>query len=313
MKIISKQLRLILMINIDSVSILHESLGCEKPKHPLITVIDFNSVKPSEEFYNNSYSLNFYSISLKNNPECELKYGRHYYDFREGSLIFTKPEQVLTIGEYYENIDSNGWILCVHPDLIRGSSLWHKISEYSFFEYEANEALHLSDAEKEIIEGLIKNIRVEYSANLDSYSGELIVSNLEVLLNYANRFYSRQFITRTFVNKDSVEKFKILLKEECTVDSIERFGQPSVKKLEQAIGYSPNYLSDMLKKETGKTAQEYIKLQVLELAENLLLTTRDPIYQIAEKLGFEQPSSFTKFIKAQLGLSPVDFRKQHML
>lgn len=301
------------MINVDSISILHELLGCEKPRHPLITAIDFDSIKPGKEFYNNSYSLNFYVITLKNNSECELKYGRQYYDFREGSLIFKKPGQILTIGEYTENSNGNGWMLCVHPDLIRGSSLWNKISDYSFFEYEANEALHLSDSEKEIIEGLIKNIRIEYSANLDSYSGELIVSNLEVLLNYVNRFYGRQFITRTFVNKDSVAKFKILLKEECTVELIERFGQPSVKRLAQAIGYSPNYLSDMLKKETGKTAQEYIKLQVLELAENLLLTTKEPIYQIAEKLGFEQPSSFTKFIKVQLGVSPVDFRKQHML
>jgi AraC-type DNA-binding domain-containing proteins len=301
------------MINIDSISILHELLGCEKPKHPLITVIDFDSIKPSEELYNNSYSLNFYVISQKNNSDCELKYGRQYYDFREGSLIFTAPGQILTVGEYYDNPNTNGWMLCVHPDLIKGSSLWHKISEYSFFEYEANEALHLSDAEKETIESIVKNIRIEYSANLDSYSGELIVSNLEVLLNYAKRFYGRQFITRTFVNKDSVGKFKILLKEECTVELIEKFGQPSVKRLAQAIGYSPNYLSDMLKKETGKTAQEYIKLQVLELAENLLLNTKEPIYQIAEKLGFEQPSSFTKFIKTQLGVSPVDFRKQHVL
>ncbi len=299
------------MINIDSITILNELLGCEKPKHPLITVIDFDSVEPIEKFYNNSYVLNFYLISLKNNPDCELKYGRQYYDFREGSLIFAAPGQVLTIGESYGGQKSNGWMLCIHPDLIRGSSLWRKMSEYSFFEYEANEALHLSDSEKGIIERTVENIQVEYSTNLDFYSEDLIISNLEVLLNYAKRFYGRQFITRTAVNKEVVIKFEMLLKEQCTLEVIERFGQPSVKGLAQAMSYSPNYLSDMLRKETGKTAQEYIKLRVLELAENLLLTTKEPIYLIAEKLGFDQPSSFTKFIKAQFGVTPVDFRKRH--
>jgi len=299
------------MINVDSVSILHQLLGCEKPKHPLITVIDLDSVKPGETFYNNSYVLNFYLISLKNNSDCELIYGRQYYDFREGSLIFTAPGQVLTIGESYENENSDGWMLCVHPDLIRGSSLWRKMSEYSFFEYEANEALHLSDAEKEIINNLVKNIQIEYSANLDAHSADLIVSNSEVLLNYAKRFYGRQFITRRIANKESIDKFEALLKEKCSLEVIEKLRQPSVKGLAHSMGYSPNYLSDMLKKETGKTVQEHIKLQILVLAENLLLTSNEPIYRIADKLGFEQPSSFTKFIKAQYGLSPVEFRKRH--
>jgi len=304
------------MISIDSISILSELLGCEKPKHPLITVVDFDNIRPdnielSEKDCNTPFTLNFYVISLKNGPDCELKYGRQYYDFREGSLIFTAPGQVLAGGNKYDGEKANGWMLCIHPDLIRGSSLWRKMSDYNFFEYEANEALHLSDSEKDIIERTVENIRVEYSANLDSYSGDLIISNLEVLLNYAKRFYGRQFITRTTVNKEIVEKFEMLLNEQCTLEVIERFGQPSVKGLAQAMSYSPNYLSDMLKKETGKTVQEYIKLRVMELAENLLLTTKEPIYRIAEMLGFDQPSSFTKFIKAQYGVTPIDFRKRH--
>lgn len=300
------------MINVDSISTWHNLLGCEKPRHPLITLIDFDNIKLSEECYNTSLMPNFYIISFKNSPDCELKYGRQYYDFREGSLIFTAPGQVLApVGERHKSEKTNGWMLCVHPDLIRGSSLWRKMSEYSFFEYEANEALHLSDLEKEIVERIVRDIQVEYSGNLDSYSNDLIVSNLEVLLNYAKRFYGRQFITRTSVHKDTVAKFEMLLQEQCTVEVIEKLGLPSVKRLAKAMGYSPNYLSDMLKKQTGKTAQEYIKLRILELAENLLLTTGEPIYRIADKLGFEQPSSLTKFFKAQLGVSPVDFRKRH--
>ncbi len=159
----------------------------------------------------------------------------------------------------------------------------------------------------------MKNIENEYCKNIDLYTKELVVSNLELLLNYAKRFYGRQFITRAVVYKDAVTKFEELLNELCTVDIIERSGTPSVKGLAQAMGYSPNYLSDMLKKETGRTAQDFIKSRVLELAENLLLTTKEPIHQIAEKLGFEQPSSFTKFIKTHLGLSPMDFRRQHLV
>ena len=185
------------------------------------------------------------------------------------------------------------------------------MSEYSFFEYEASEALQLSDQEKEIVEGIVRNIQVEYSANLDSHSQALILSNLELFLHYAKRFYGRQFITRANVYKESVAKFETLLQEQCSVEGIKKAGMPSVKGLAQAMSYSPNYLSDMLKKETGKTAQEYIKLRVLELAEQLLLTTGEPIYRIADKLGFEQPGSLTKFFKLQRGVSPVDFRKQH--
>lgn len=300
------------MISIDSISVLHELLGCDKPKHPLVTLIDMDTIKPSETYYNVPFTMNYYMISLKNNPDCELMYGRKYFDFSEGSLIFTAPGQMIAKSGRRENGKTNGWMLCFHPDLIRGSSLWHKMSEYSFFEYEANEALQLSDFEKETIDRLVKNIQAEYSGNLDSYSNDLIISNLEVLLNYAKRFYGRQFITRGAVCKESVSRFEALLNAQSTVETIRQSGVPSVKGLAHAMGYSPNYLSDMLKKETGKTSQEFIQLKVLELAEALLLTTEDPIYVIADKLGFEQPSSFTKFFKVQLGVSPVDFRKRHM-
>ncbi|MGC6174744.1 helix-turn-helix domain-containing protein [Lacrimispora sp. 38-1] len=301
------------MITVDSISLLHELLGYGKPKHPLITLIDLDNIKLSDNYYNVPFMLNYYMISLKNNPDCELRYGRKYFDFHEGSLIFTAPGQMLTIGEQRENGKTNGWMLCFHEDLIRGTTLWNKMSEYSFFEYEANEALQLSDLEKNTIESIVENIQTEYSGNIDIYSKELIVSNLEVLLNYAKRYYGRQFLTRTVVCKESVENFKKILKKQCSKETIEQNGMPSVKNLAAAMGYSPNYLSDMLKKETGKTTQEYIKLQVLDIAQELLIKTKEPIYQIAGKLGFEQPSSFTKFFKLQTGVSPLDYRKHHRL
>ena len=301
------------MITIDSISLLHEMLGYDKPRHPYISIIDLDKIKLSDDYMNVPFLLNYYMISLKNNPDCELKYGRKYFDFHEGSLIFTAPGQVLTIEESQGIGKTNGWMLCFHPDLIRGTALFNKISEYSFFEYEANEALQLSDQEKETIESIAANIQSEYSGNLDVYSSDLIVSNLEVLLNYARRFYGRQFITRTVVCKESVETFREVLQDQCRLEAIEKLGMPTVKRLAGMMGYSPNYLSDMLKKETGKTTQEYIKIQVLDIARELLLRTKEPIYRIAGKLGFEQPSSFTKFFKVQTGLSPVDYRNQHIV
>ena len=302
------------MLDIDSISVLCDLLECEKPKHPLISVIDYGSIKTLENFTDTSYVQNFYVISLKNGTDCEMKYGRKYYDFSEGSLVFTAPGQILGSGEgkIRPQVNTDGWMLCVHPDLIKGSSLWRKMAEYSFFEYEANEALHLSDEERIRIERTLDNIKEEYSANIDTFSKDLIIANLEVFLSYSKRFYNRQFITRTTINKEIVSQFESLLNESCASDNLQTKGQPSVKGLAGIMNYSPNYLSDMLKKETGKTAQEHIKLHILELAENLLLTTDEPIYMIAEKLGFDQPASFTKFMKTQHGITPIDFRKQHI-
>ena len=301
------------MLNIDSLSLLCELLGCEKPKHPLIAVVNFNSIKTLEKFSKASYVQNFYVISMKNGIDCELKYGRQAYDFNEGSLVCTSPGQILESGgdKTQPSEAAEGWMLCIHPELMRGTSLWHKMPGYSFFEYKAHEALHLSESEKAIVERTVANIREEYSANIDTYSKDLIVSNLEVLLNYANRFYGRQFITRTNINKGIVLQFDALLQKRCAPNTLEHQGQPSVKELAGAMGYSPNYLSDMLKKETGKTTQEHIKLQIMALAESLLRTTDEPVYLIADKLGFEQPASFTKFIKAQYGVTPVSLRKQY--
>ncbi len=297
------------MIAVQSISVLHDLLEYPKPTHPLITCIAYDKIRPNPDRKHTPFKLNFYMISLKMNTDCELIYGRKTYDFHEGSLIFTAPGQTLAQGNSSTNDRPDGWMLCFHPDLIRNSSLEHRMSEFSFFDYEANEALHLSDQEMEVIQRLIHHIVIEYSGNLDTYSNDLIISHLEVLLGYARRFYGRQFITRSATVKDSVSKFNQLLRESCSATSVADSGMPSVKQLAKLMGYSPNYLSDMLKKETGKSAQEFIKLHILDMAKNMLLQTQMPIYMIADRLGFEQPSSFTKFIKLHLGMGPAEFRK----
>jgi AraC-like DNA-binding protein len=300
------------VLKIDSISYLCELLGCEKPKHPLIIATKNSSVKTVESFQNTDYVPGFYVIALKHGTDCEMKYGRHYYDFSEGSLVFSSPGQLISAGDIKqtEEQNSDGWMLCFHQDLLKGTSLWNKMPDYHFFEYETYEALHLSDVEKDTIERTVENIKVEYSQNIDPYSRDLLIANLEVLLNYANRFYNRQFITRTVANKEAITKFESLLEKRCSVEVVEQQGQPRVKELADSIGYSPNYLSDMLKRETGKTTKEHISLRIAQHAEYLLMKTDEPVYRIAQKLGFEQPASFTKFIKSQYGVSPMNMRKR---
>lgn len=296
------------ILRIDSISELHEIIGYGKPKHPLITLIDFDKVNPKEYYGNRSIVTGFYMISLKNGKDCEIKYGRRYYDFSEGSLIFIEPEQVSVFESKSKTYKNKGWMLCFHPDLIRKSPLRHRMGEFSFFSYDTNEALHLSDQEKATITQIVKTIEHEYSLNLDNYSHDLITSNLEVLLNYSRRFYSRQFITRTYVNKDVLSRFEQLLKEHLKDDILKLKGTPSVKSLAMELGYSPNYLSDLLKKETGKNTLEHINLNLVEKAKTMLLGSEKSVKEIAYTLGFEYPANFSKFFKAQTGMTPTKFR-----
>lgn len=294
------------IIELHSISVFHELLGYEKPKHPLITVIDFKNIKPKQEYINTKYVTGYYTIALKNGKGWELKYGRSYYDFNEGSMTFMRPGQVAVVEKF--SSDAEGWMLCFHPDLIRGSSLGKKIEEYTFFSYDTNEALHLSENEKEIITNIVQMIKKEYSQNIDIYSQDLIVSNIEMLLNYSKRFYGRQFITRNNVSKDAITRFDILLRRCFEEENLLANGIPTVKNLAKEMGYSANYLSDLLKKETGKNTQEHIQFQLVEIAKNLLLGTNEPISQIAFMLGFEYPSHFSKFFKQKTGMSPASYR-----
>jgi AraC family transcriptional regulator, transcriptional activator of pobA len=298
------------VFRIDTISQLHEMIGYEKPIHPLITFIKTANIKTDIPVLNMRVSTGLYTISLKNGSECKILYGRQNYDFQEGSLMFLAPDQIIEpVGKSEpKNLDQDGWILLFHPDLIRKSSLGNKMNEYTFFSYDAHEALHLSDKEKQTITGIVKAIRDEYSQNLDIHSHDLIISNLELLLNYCKRFYGRQFITRTNVNKDVVTRFEEFLKSYFDSDKPQSSGLPGVKLCAEAMCYSPNYLSDLLKKETGKNTQEHIHYYLIEKAKNLLLGTEEPVYSIAYSLGFEYPQHFSKLFKNKTGMSPVEYR-----
>jgi len=297
------------IVRIDSISQLHELMGYDKPKHLLITLINYSKIKPRLQTTGLGIITSFYSISLKDGKNCAAKFGRQFYDFQEGSLAFIEPEHVIYVDEEIsDETESIGWNLCFHPDLIYNSSLYKSICEYSFFTYNSSEALHLSNKEKQIITRITNEIENEISQNIDMFSQDLIVSYLELLMNHCKRFYGRQFITRTKANKDVVIRFDEFLKSYFSSDQLESKGLPSVKYCAGEMGYSTNYLSDLLKKETGKNTQEHIYFYLIEKAKGILLWTNKPVNRIASELGFEYPQHFSKLFKNKTGMSPIEYR-----
>jgi len=264
--------------------------------------------------YTNHYqkmTSSFYSIILKNHCHGALKYGRQYYDFQEGTLIFMAPNQVMTVEDSNtidENREFKGWGVFFHPDLIMGTSLSKNMHQYTFFSYDTNEALHVSDNEKQTLASIVRQIEMELEMHIDQHSKTLIVSNIELLLNYCVRFYNRQFITRVNTNKDLLGKFEDVLNAYYQGALPLEKGLPSVKYCAGQLNLSPNYLSDLLKKETGKNAQEHIHTRVIDAAKDKLLSTTDSISQIAYTLGFEYPQYFSKMFKKKTGLSPASYR-----
>lgn len=222
--------------------------------------------------------------------------------------MFIAPGQIITPISESKNTDTAGWSLLFHPDLIRKGSLANKMKAYTFFSYDSHEALHVSEQERKTVSSIVKTIKKEYSQNLDIYSHELIISNLELLLNYCKRYYGRQFITRTNVNKDLIIKVEDFLQSYFDSHQLENQGLPNVKQCAEAMGYSPNYLSDLLKKETGKNTQEHIHFYLIEKAKTMLLGSEEPVYKIAQALGFEYQQHFSKLFKNKTGMSPVEYR-----
>jgi len=291
-------------IDIKSIDELHVFFHYDKPLHPLISIIDLAKVDRSHRIPGASYRLNLYSVACKK-IEGVFNYGRTSYDFAEGSLMFTAPNQVLTPG--IEN-KVEGWAIYIHPDFLNATSRGRKLSDYSFFGYDAHECLHISDAEKNVLEECLRNVGKEIANNLDKHSHNLILTNLELLLSYCSRFYDRQFLTREKAGNDILQKFERLLNEYFGQESLIEQGIPDVKYFASHLNLSANYLSDLLSKSTGKSTQEHIHLKLIDKAKHLLWSSASSISEIAFDLGFEHPSHFTKIFKNKVGLSPKEFR-----
>jgi AraC-like DNA-binding protein len=285
---------------------MYQMLPHASVKHPLVAVVDFS--KYTEQFNSGmKITLGFYSIMFKNFCINKMKYGLQSYDFQEGSLICIAPRQVISLDEPLpEKTDVKGWGLFFHPDLIRGTSLGKKIKEYSFFSYETNEALHLSEKEKKLLYDIVQKTDAELMENIDKHSQTLIVSNIELLLNYCTRYYDRQFITRKHANNDVLAKVEDILLEYIQSPLLSEIGLPTVKYLADKVCLSPNYLSDLLKKETGMNAQDRIHYYLIEEAKNLLLSSSQSVSELAFSLGFEYPQYFSRLFKAKTGMTPLE-------
>ncbi len=299
------------IIRIKTVSELHTALDLEKPKHPLVAVYQHVDLVPNDAFLNVSINIDLYQVNFKMCSAGSFQYGRNSYDFQEGTMVFMQPGQVASFEEWPHDDHTGGWSLVFHPDLIRKSALGRHIDDYSFFSYDANEALHISEEEKQTLFDIKEKIIKEYSLNIDKHSQKLIVSNIELLLDYCMRYFDRQFYTRSNLNKDVVSKFERLLKEYYQSDRPLFEGIPSVKYCGETLNISPNYLSDLLKKETGRNAREHIHFFLVDRAKTQLLGSNETVSQIAFDLGFEYPQHFSKIFKKKTGMSPLEFRNMN--
>lgn len=295
------------IIQLKSISEINNFVHC-KTKHPLVAVVDFSK---TDEYIEDGtrISADFYSIMFKNYCANKLRYGRQTFDFQDGSLICIAQKQVLTMdNEIEKKEDMMGWGLFFHPDLLRGISLGNKMNDYSFFNYETSEALHLSDKEKQTLFDCVQKIETELQENIDNYSQTLLVSNIELLLNYCSRYYSRQFITRQNTNSNTVSRVQTLLKNYFKTDKLKETGLPTVKYLADNVHLSASYLSDLLKKETGMNAQDQIHYYLIEEAKNILLNSDNSVSEIAYSMGFEYPQYFSKLFKQKTGQTPIEYR-----
>jgi AraC-like DNA-binding protein len=292
--------------HIKSITEAHQLLSFESPKHPLISVFR-HTKQMNTDFNDMKLSSNLFYIALKDKISGGFKYGRNTYDFQEGTLIFVAPNQILT-PEESPVLDFEGWSILFHPDLIRNSELGNAIKNYSFFNYEVKEALHLSNKEKQGLTDCVYKIENEINQNMDKHSQKLIIHNLESVLKYSSRFYDRQFYTRANLSKDYLSKFEAFIKGYFDNNNQLEKGIPTVKQCGIEMNMSGHYLSDLLKNETGKSLIEHLHLQLIDRAKNSLLSTNDSVSQIAYSLGFGYPQYFSKLFKSKTGMSPSKYR-----
>lgn len=293
-----------IIVKIESVDQYNKMRGIET-LNPLVTVIDLAKAKamPAQTF-----NFGLYSIYLKELECGELKYGRNNYDYQEGTLLFVGPGQVLGVTPKVKTFEPKGWALLFHPDLIKGTSLGRHIQDYSFFSYDVNEALHLSEKERQLVLDCLSKIQQELTQSIDKHSKTLIVTNIELFLNYCVRFYDRQFITRDTAHHGILERFENLINEYLTSDKPQIIGLPSVAYCAEQLNLSANYFGDLIKKDTGKSPHEYIQLKLMDIAKEKMFDTSKSVSEIAYELGFKYPQHFSRSFKQYVGYSPNEYR-----
>jgi AraC family transcriptional regulator, transcriptional activator of pobA len=288
----------------------HQLMELSRPEHPLVSVVKFESIKHLPGFEPISLVTDYFSIALKRNFNGKMKYGQQEYDFDEGIMSFMSPGQVFRIEiDKDQHLQHSGWMLLVHPNFLWNTTLAKTIKQYGFFDYSVNEALFLSEKEETTITGIMQNIEQEYHSNIDKFSQDVIIAQVELLLTYAERFYHRQFITRKISNHKTLDRLEDILTEYFNNDALTEKGLPTVQYIAEALNVSPNYLSILLKVLTGQSTQQHIHDKLIEKAKEKLSTTDLSVSEIAYELGFEHPQSFSKLFKTKTTLSPLAFRQ----
>jgi AraC family transcriptional regulator, transcriptional activator of pobA len=295
---------------LNSISELHKILNLPGPAHPLISIVKAADVRNNSDGVAKAFMTNFYMVCIKKNYKGQLKYGQNYYDFDGGMLTFISPNQLIaeTIAPDKEDVYT-GWLMMIHPDFIRNYPLAKNIKSFGYFSYSVTEALHLSEKEESVIDNIINNIDHEISSVIDHYSQDVVVSHLELLFNYSNRFYNRQFITRKSSNHHLLTQVDELLENYFNNEDIQENGLPTVQYVADQLHLSPNYLSDMLRSVTGLSTQQHIHHKLIEKAKEMLSGTTLSVGEVAYQLGFSYSQSFNKLFKSKTNLSPLEFRQ----